>query len=276
MPSDITITGALRNQVQSLLKGKSGNAAAPTNTGATPPAVLSETDTTNIVAKINEQTQSLEALLDNIGNSLNALNKVRTAIQEISGFLEEAGGITVQARNFFTNAETDKSKLPENLAILENHYKLVMKHINDIVDETATGNINLLKGEVLETKLGDDDHNSITTPGLDLTTQGLGLRAPNFASLKTIQDSRIDVLNALDMTTALRNTISSDIALLQTRQDFSGIAMNTLGFAKENMPKLNLSNEAAQLMALHLRQQLGASDASLASEAQQYLLSQFL
>lgn len=275
MPSDISITGALRNQIQSLLKGKTNAADSAKNASSAPTpekaSTLFEDDKTTIVSSISDHSKSIEKILDTIEKSLVTLQRARAAVQEIGTYIEEAGGITVQARNAFS-----QDAKAEDVAAMEKRYTDVLKKIDMIADSFGASGSNILKGDVFITQFSDDSRTDMQTAGFVMTAEGLGFRKADFSSLKSIQDSRIDVINAHDIANAMKNSISSDIMLLQTRQDFSNSTLQALGFASENIPKTNLNDEAAQLLALHVRQQLSTTDAPLAAEAQQHLLSQFL
>lgn len=275
MSSDITITNALKNQVQNLAKGKTGTAESK---GATPNAPvaagLMPEDTTLILNTIQSQTRDLQSLLDTLENSLSNLQQYKSAAQSVISALEEAGGYTVTARNILSgdqNAET-ASMLSE----LEKKFTATLDKIDDIVKNAAADGANLLAGDTLKTMIGSDERNAVQTIGLPLTVDGLGIRKPDFSSLKTVQDSRIDVINALDIATAMRNNISADTDTLKTRYDFSQSTIETMASAAKTLPGTSLNDEAAQLLALQIRQQLSETDMPLAGEAQQNLLRQFL
>ena len=275
MSSDITITNALKNQVQNLAKGKTGTAESK---GAAPhaPAAsgLMPEDTTLILNTIQSQTRDLQSLLDTLENSLSNLQQYKSAAQSVISALEEAGGYTVTARNILSgdqNAET-----ADMLGELEKKFSATLAKIDGIVKNAATDGANLLAGDTLKTMIGSDERNAVQTIGLPLTVEGLGIRKPDFSSLKTVQDSRIDVINALDIATAMRNNIAADADTLKTRYDFSQSTIETMASAAKTLPGTSLNDEAAQLLALQIRQQLSETDMPLAGEAQQNLLRQFL
>jgi protein subunit release factor B len=82
-------------------------------------------------------------------------------------------------------------------------------------------------------------------------------------------------MNGIDIAVTLRHQVTSDMMLIQTRQEFSQNAMASLNAGSEKIELKDLGDEAANLLALQIRQQLSETVEPLASEAQQSLLKQF-
>ncbi|PZP57129.1 MAG: hypothetical protein DI586_01510 [Micavibrio aeruginosavorus] len=226
------------------------------------------------MTSLNEKAQDLQKLLDTVEKSISTLATSRDQVQNAIGILEEAGGITIRARDTLkTSAGYDGNK--DRLAELETRYSAALEKLDALVNNPATGGVNLLKGESLTTSFDSAGKSQFTTTGLDLSPEALEFRNPDFSSLEKVQDARIDVMNAIDIGTTLRHIISSDLMLLQTRQEFSQSTISTLSEGAEAIPVGNLGDEAANLLALQIRQQLSDTDVQLAAESQQHLLKQF-
>lgn len=239
------------------------------------PAVLSADQTTLFVTSLNKTSQNLQTVFDALGRSLTTLQGARDAANNVIGILEEAGGITVRARDTLrTSAGYEGNK--DRLAELEDRYSAVLKKLDGAVDKASAQGVNLLKADTLTTVFDAEGKSTLVTQGFDVTAKGLEMRAPKFSSLESVQDSRIDVMNAIDIATTLRNQISSDVMLLQTRQEFSENAIAAMASGSEHIQQNNLTDEAANLLALQIRQQLSETESPLASEAQSHLLRQFL
>lgn len=231
--------------------------------------------TTLFVTSLNKTSQNLQTVFDALGRSLTTLQGARESTNAVIALLEEAGGITVRARDTLrTTAGYEGNK--DRLAELEGRYVGVLKRLDATVDKASTQGVNLLKADTLTTLFDPEGKSSLVTRGFDLTAKGLEFRPPKFSSLEEVQDSRIDVMNAIDIATTLRNQISSDVILLQTRQEFSENAIAAMASGSDHIQQNSLTDEAANLLALQIRQQLGETDSPLASEAQSHLLRQFL
>ena len=90
-------------------------------------------------------------------------------------------------------------------------------------------------------------------------------------------------VNALvtDLETALKNlrtkakTLGSNVALLQTRLEFTENYVNTLQTGADKLTLADLNEEGANLLALQTRQQLGIQALAFAGQAEQGILALF-
>jgi flagellin-like hook-associated protein FlgL len=74
---------------------------------------------------------------------------------------------------------------------------------------------------------------------------------------------------------AKSQTLGSNVALLQTRLDFTVSYVNTLTTGADKLTLADLNEEGANLLALQTRQQLGISALSFAGQAEQGILALF-
>ncbi len=283
MATDIPMTSTLMTRLIGLSSGQGTSAAAAKAAAALAgdkpaapvQAATSSAGTTIAVTSLNQKAQDLARLLDNLDKSITTLQSARDAVNDIVALTEEAGGITIRARDTLrTSAGYEGNK--DRLAELEVRYQAVLEKIDARVDQVAGKGANLLKGDTLITAFADKNSSSdLVTQGYNLTSKGLEFRKPDFSSQFKVQDSRIDVMNAMDIAVTLRHQVTSDIMLIQTRQEFSQNTIETLTAGASTIQLADLGDEAANLLALQVRQQLAISDDQLASEAQQHLLKQF-
>ncbi len=70
-------------------------------------------------------------------------------------------------------------------------------------------------------------------------------------------------------------TLGSNVALLQTRLDFTDNYVNTLQTGADKLTLADLTEEGANLLALQTRQQLGIQALSFAGQAEQGILALF-
>ncbi len=279
--SEISKTSMFMSRLATLKQGQVANPKAVDDGKPSPSSATNIQNTQNlsepvtiVVSSLNEKVQDLQKLLHKVEKSISTLATSRDHVQNAVGLLEEAGGITIRARDTLKTAagyEGNKDRLAE----LETRFTAVLEKLDTLVNSATTNNVNLLKGETLTTSFDEDGKSQFTTSGLDLSPEALEFRNPDFSSLASVQDARIDVMNAIDIGTTLRHIISSDLMLLQTRQEFSQSTITTLAEGADTIPLTDLGDEAANLLALQIRQQLSESDVPLAAEGQQHLLKQF-
>ncbi len=218
----------------------------------------------------------LKTLLDGFENGISILNASRNLVDDVIAAIEEAGGITVRARDTLktsTGYEGNKARLEE----LEMRYLNAIAKIDAAVDRSNIKGVNLLRGESLFINFDIEGRSRLETKGINLTTIALEFRKPSFTTVEKVQDSRIDVMNAIDIATTLRHVITSDLFLLQGREEFSRETMASLLSDDQAAPVTSpvMKDEAANLLALQVRQQLNEDDSALASDAQRQILNQF-
>ena len=81
--------------------------------------------------------------------------------------------------------------------------------------------------------------------------------------------------SALSTLRSQAQTLGSNVALLQTRLDFTENYVNTLEIGSSKLTLADINEEGANLLALQTRQQLGISALSFAGQAEQGILSLF-
>ncbi len=235
---------------------------------------ISSDSTVITVTSLTQKAQNIEKLLGNLERNIGTLQVARDAISEVIGNIEEAGGLTIRARDTLkTPAGFEGNK--DRLAELEKRYAAALEKNDALIKKISGSGANLLAGDTLVTKFDDLGHSKLETQGYNLTAKGLEFRPADFSSLFTVQDSRIDVMNGIDIAVTLRHQVTSDMMLIQTRQEFSQNAMASLNAGSDKIELKDLGDEAANLLALQIRHQLSESVEPLASEAQQSLLKQF-
>ena len=158
---------------------------------------------------------------------------------------------------------------------LQTDYNEVRSQIDNLVEDAGYRGVNLLRGDNLETDFNEDRSNKLTTEGVDFTVAGLGVSTGSFISRTAVESSLTEIRDAKDTVRSFGSSIANDLAVIQTREDFTTLSVNTL---KEGADKLTLADpneESANMLALQTRQQLGFISLSIASSAQQGVLRLF-
>ena len=91
----------------------------------------------------------------------------------------------------------------------------------------------------------------------------------------TIDALTTELDGALTTLRARTQTLGSNVALLQTRLDFTADYVNTLETGSGKLTLADLNEEGANLLALQTRQQLGISALAFAGQAEQGILGLF-
>ena len=148
-------------------------------------------------------------------------------------------------------------------------------------------------GDIITVRLGSSANAADTTSqfGIDsrdnsafiavvADVSALDISADQTVFLQSGETAEIDrVIVILDsaLTTLRSNaqTIGSNVALLQTRLDFTEVYVNELEAGGSKLTLADINEEGANLLALQTRQQLGISALAFAGQAEQGILALF-
>lgn len=239
---------------------------------ATP--VTPQADTIDVTF-LNDKANTIARILENVGNSVSTIRDAQGRLDKITALLEQAGGIAVRARDTIKTTE-DRAAIRPKLDELTARFAKVLTDI-DATATTVTNPPNLLQGEDLETVLDTNSRANTMTQSIFISSSGLGLYPIDYgdADAATADMMRGIVTNALDEIRLFGQQLAGEMNTLLTRQDFSLNAMQLLSTQTAAPVLSSTAEEAANLLALQLRQQLAGNDVSLANENQRALLQQF-
>ncbi|NMM46342.1 flagellin [Rhodospirillaceae bacterium KN72] len=150
--------------------------------------------------------------------------------------------------------------------------------------KTATGTRGLFTGVNTAIAAGAFGANNSFIGLSALTTTGIAAdTAVSFASFSAIgtNNTYLEVVDAivtkLDSAISRVRSVSAElgtnVAILQTRLDFTSAYVNTLDTGSDKLTLADLNEEGANLVALQTRQQLGIQSLSIAGQQQQAILT---
>ncbi len=161
------------------------------------------------------------------------------------------------------------------VAQLESDFNTVLSQIDTLVSDSSYRGVNLLNGDNLTTTFDEDRTNTLETQGVDFTSSGLGIDGAAFSGRASIDESLNEAREALNSVRNFGQSIANDLAIIQTRRDFTESTVNTLEAGADDLTVADQNEEGANLLALQTRQQLGVTSLSLASQSQQAVLRLF-
>lgn len=163
------------------------------------------------------------------------------------------------------------------LAQFESEYNNIRDQISQLVTNGDTGyrGTNLLNGDNLLTSFNEFRTSTLTTRGVTFTADGLGMRDADFSRANTVDQTLTQVREALEAVRNFGSTLANDLAIIQTREDFTNNLINTLQEGSDKLVVADQNEEGAKLLAMQTRQQLGVTSLSLASQSQQSILRLF-
>jgi flagellin len=157
-------------------------------------------------------------------------------------------------------------------------YNSLLKQIDTLAQDASFNGVNLLNGDDLTAVFNETNTSTLTVKGVIYNSTGLSLNAiasSNFDDSGAI-NAVLDKLSAATSTLSSQaSKLGSNLAVIQTRQDFSKNLVNTLQIGADNLTLADVNEEGANLLSLNTRQQLANTSLSLASQASQAVLRLF-
>ncbi len=245
---------------------------------------------------------SIQSFIDQINNNTSLNGKIQASFDETTGVLSirpidasvtsiEVGAAdnnqTMTANFGFgvkTIAATATDGMQESLRLAssagdlagyEKDYDKIRTQIDDLVKDAGYRGTNLLNGDDLTTTFNEDRTSTLTTSGVTFTASGLGIDAANFSRSDTIDTALEQARTALDSVRSFGSSLANDLAIMQTREDFTKSTVNTLNEGSDKLTLADQNEEGAKLLALQTRQSLGVTSLALASQSAQSVLRLF-
>ncbi len=224
---------------------------------------------------------------DAILNPPNAPRKVQAALNARGQIVVEAlngaalaisGSAPAKVSTLFGRAPLSAA---ENINPIRKAFAAEFDALRSQMDRLAADSgyngTNLLAGGRIKVQFDDRDTASLSVNGVTFDAAGLSIAAATngWQSDRDIRDA-ISSLDAGLMTLGNQSaSLASNLSVVQTRQDFTAGLADRLEPDAERLLPADESEEAARLIMLHTRQQLGATALSLATQSEQSVLRLF-
>ena len=216
-------------------------------------------------ATINEKKDSIDQSVSSVAVALEAVNAIDSIVEQLKGVVNSAASASTSAEFTELNAQ----------------YETLVGQVNNLAADASYQGVNLVNGTgtTLTTYFSNTTTSVLTIASVDLTNDtqlGLDITSNLTLSVAAIRASGIAALDgAIATLDAKAKTLGSNIALLQTRLDFSASYANELQGGADKLVLADITEEGANLVALQTRQQLGISALSFAGSSEQSILSLF-
>jgi flagellin len=268
--SDITLAGGMRQNLASLQLVASLQARTTERLSTGKRVNTAVDDPSAYFAAQNHLSRAsdLAARKDSMGEAIQTVKAAIEGIEGITKLLEQAKGLTAAARGSTT---ADRSTLATQFDDLRTQ-------IDQLAGDSSYRGTNFLASDSLTVEFNEDGSASLTVTGFDATAGGdLDIAAADnsWASDGDIDAAVADLDGAMNTLRAQAKTLSANLSVVTTRQEFTANLMNTLTTGADNLTSADQNEEGANMLALQTRQQLGVVALSLSSQAQQSILRLF-
>jgi len=292
--ADVTLSSSIRSNLLSL--NQTSSLVQRTNsrlsTGLKVSSAIDDAVAYFQSKSLSDRASDLNTRKDGIDQGISSLKTALTTLESQEKLMVQMKGILLSAKSA-TNTER---------ADLATQYQTLAAQITNLVNDASYQGLNLLNATTAQLTVQFSDKTAAqlqvqgvdvrltaiagftyaagTALGTDLTSasglSGGGSVWSAVSNSVSVFDAIIEKMDSA-ITTVRSNakTIGTNVALLQTRADFTKSYVNTLKEGADKLSLADLNEEGANLVALQTRQQLGIQALSFAGQQEQGVLSLF-
>jgi flagellin-like hook-associated protein FlgL len=298
--SDISLTAAQRSSLISLQQTQSLSDRTQTrlSTGKEVNSVVDDAVNFFRAKALTDRASDFNLRKDGIDQGISALNASLGATEAVDSLLKQLKGVLEAARSQSTEERQAANR--QFVDIGEQIYELVedssyqgLNLLNntsaklevafgvrtsselEIVGRNLVGTTaftassgNLFTSTGVFSASGGFNLSGVFTNGAGFTAMGSNNSAVSFAAAAI---SRLDT--AISRLRATSAELGSNVAILQTRLDFTTSYVNELETGSDKLTLADLNEEGANLVALQTRQQLGIQSLAISGQQQQSILA---
>jgi hypothetical protein len=217
-----------------------------------------------------------------------ALRQKIDALEGISAEFDETGHIVI--KNMNGDDMVMSGKLAERLGVsgavtngsnerdvYSKQFNALLDQMDQLVSDSSYKGINLLNGDNLTVNFNESRTSSIELKGVNFNANGLGLTdaSNRWVDNASIDKSLAQITKASSLLRSQASEFGQNLSTVQIREDFTQNMINNLQSGADKLVLADMNEEAANLLSLQTRQQLGLNSLSLASQAAQGVLSLF-
>lgn len=238
---------------------------------------------------LNDRASDLTSRKDGIDQGISSLKSALTTLESAEKLMVQMKGVMLSAKSATNTERSD----------LATQFQTLASQVNNLVNDASYQGLNLVNATTAQltiqfsdktaaqlqvdgvdmkmSKFAGMNYASASTMGVTLSSFDATMSAWNKVSNSvSVFDAAIEKLDsAITTTRSNAKNIGTNVALLQTRADFTKSYVNTLKEGADKLSLADLNEEGANLVALQTRQQLGIQALSFAGQQEQGVLSLF-
>jgi flagellin len=218
---------------------------------------------------LSVRTNDLNALLDTMSTGIGTIQAASNGISAVTKLVQSAQALVSQAQQ---TADTTVR------ATLASQFDALLPQIDQLAGNSGLNGINLLAGNDLTITMNEDGTSIVVVTAFNDTAAGdlaINSSPNNWATGTDISTAGVQLTTALMTLRSQAQTLSSNLAVVQIREDFTKAMINMLNNSADSPTFAYINDEGANLLALQTRQQTSTTVLSLAAQADQNVLRLF-
>lgn len=243
---------------------------------------ISQSFASGAVVSFTVNRAALEAA-SNGGNGTSTLEKkvnIQVQVQNLTGTIVTRDGLSQRGEGKLANG-ANAYAFDSGTVRFDLDEKKIMaaaslsKAANLTTVQVSAANTN----NDMAVQFNEKNTSSLNIAAENLTTSGLGMKLDkannNWMDRSDIDQAAANITNAQAHLRSVSQNLSTNLNIVTTREDFTKNFSDVLTEGSNKLIQVDQNDEAAQLLALQTRQQLGTTALSLANQSQQAVLRLF-
>ena len=216
---------------------------------------------------------------DGIDQAISSVKTALEAVDAVDSLVSQLKGLAISA----------KSASGTELTSVVSQYNQLRTQIDNLAGDASYQGLNLVNNttSTLTVEFGVSSTSTLAinavnlqtgTGALDITLAAGSATTTgelNFANTSEIDAAIVELDTAITTLRGNASSLGSNVALLQTRLDFTNSYVNNLEEGAGKLTLADINEEGANLVSLQTRQQLGISALAFAGQSEQSVLSLF-
>lgn len=214
-----------------------------------------------------QRASDLAARKDGMSEGIQVVKAADAGIKAITTLIESAKGLATAARTAGTT----------EAATLATQFNTMLDQISTLAEDSGYKGVNLLDDADLTIEFNEDASNTLVIAGFSASATGLSISdaVGAWATSVNINTAVTALDTALDTLRANTSTLSSNLAIVNARQEFTTNMVNTLTGGADSLTLADMNEEGANMLMLQTRQALSTTALSMSAQAAQSVLRLF-
>jgi flagellin len=239
---------------------------------------------------LSDRASDLNGRKDSIDQGISSVKSAITGLENVEKILTQMKGVALSAKSATAAEKKD----------LESQFGTLATQLNNLTNDTSYQGLNLINttGAQLKVEFSEKSSAYLNVQGVDVRVSKLagisghaasslgksavggswssiGTTAAGAPKVSKLDDLVKSLDSAIAKVRSNTKALGTNVALLQTRLDFTKSYVNNLSEGSSKLTLADLNEEGANLVSLQTRQQLGIQALSFAGQQDQGVLSLF-
>ncbi|MEW5726438.1 MAG: hypothetical protein AB1918_01295 [Pseudomonadota bacterium] len=261
----VTLIGGIRQNLLAIQRASAARGVAERNlsTGRRVNSAADDAVAYFQAKALSDRTTDLAGIKSSINQAVSTLGAASDGVRGVGRLLDQLKGLALAARGA---DESGRAELARQFNDLRGQVDLLAR-------DAGYQGVNLLSTQSAELRV-EFETGDLTVAPRDVSAAGLGVAAANVSTFD-FEAALGQVEAATSQVRSIEQALNSSLGALTTRGDYTASVMNTLKAGEDKLTLADAGEEAARLVSIRTRRQLGMTALAIANDSQRSLLALF-